>query len=96
MTHHLHYPIRRLSVVALVALAGCTSPTGPAASSEPAAAPVAATPPAAPPATPAPSAAAAPAPASTAAAPVNLVASPPVKFEESIARAGQTACSAGR
>jgi outer membrane protein OmpA-like peptidoglycan-associated protein len=94
MTHPLHYPIRRLSVAALVVLAGCTSPSGPGASSEPAAAPVAATRPAAPPATPAPSAgaapAAAPAPAPTAAAPVNLVAPPPVKFEESIARAGQS------
>jgi outer membrane protein OmpA-like peptidoglycan-associated protein len=90
MTHLLHHPIRRLGVATLVMMAGCTSPTGPATSSEPAAAPVAATRPTAPPPTPAPSAAAAPAPAPTAAAPVNLVAPPPVKFEESIARAGQS------
>ncbi|MEO8311292.1 MAG: OmpA family protein [Caldimonas sp.] len=85
----------RLSVAALAVLAGCTSPAGFAASS--AAAPATAKPAMAAPtvavtraAAPAPG----PAPAMAAAAPatavVNLVAPAPVKFEESIARAGQS------
>ena len=73
----------RQTLAALALLAGCTSPTGPATPS-PVAEPTRAA---------APAAAQGPAPASTApVAPVavNLVAPAPVKFEDSIARAGQS------
>ena len=87
MTPSLQRPNWRLSVAALAVLAGCTSPAGPAAPSAAAPTTVAATRPTAPAPgpTPAPAAAAAPAPAAN-----SLVAPAPVKFEESIARAGQS------
>ena len=90
MKPHFQRPIWRL-IAALAMLAGCTSPAGPAASSA-----------AVPSTTPAPRPA--PAPAVAAAPPVRVAAAPapapapasnvfvapaPVKFEDSIARAGQ-------
>jgi outer membrane protein OmpA-like peptidoglycan-associated protein len=77
----------RQALAALALLAGCASPTGPATPSAPT--------PVAEPTRPAtPVATQAPAPATTAApvapAAVNLVAPAPVKFEDSIARAGQS------
>jgi outer membrane protein OmpA-like peptidoglycan-associated protein len=85
MTPFLERPKRRLIAVTLAALAGCTSPAGPAAPPAAAATTVAATSPASPAPSPAPEPAAAPAAAAN-----NLVAPPPVNFDQSIARAGQS------
>ena len=99
MKPHLQRPIWRLSFAALAMLAGCTSPAGPAATTTPAV--VSSTTPAPRPApAPAPAVAAAQPARVAALAPVSapapapvsnvFVAPAPVKFEDSITRAGQS------
>ena len=89
MTSHLQRRIRSMGLFALAGLVACAAPPAPSTAPAPPVAPAAAPSPA-----PAPAARSttvtAPAPSAIAPPAVNLVAPAPVKFEESIARAGQS------